>query len=37
MPNPPRAPERPSAWAVALLVASLVCLAVVVAIVWIGI
>lgn len=37
MADSPRAPERPSIWAVLLLVASLACLAVLVVMVWVGI
>lgn len=36
MAEPPRAPERPSMWAVLLLAVSIVCLAGLVALVWFG-
>lgn len=37
MADSPRAPERPSIWAVLLLITSLVCLAALVVMVWVGI
>lgn len=36
MVDPPNAPDRPSIWAMLLLAVSVACLAVLVALVWIG-